>query len=198
MDSSGGILLRSAFNGEAEAVPTLVDYAYHERGPSYEAVRQKLKRLAADEPELAMPALSPAVDCVIEGTETRDDVALIAELASRDPERVIPAADSLAAMLDADGDSDSKRRAACRALKSLPAEHVPVSPAMLTESTADVFNDWKLVADRVATLAEVDPDETVALLSDLGRQLASDEDPDARPRNIARALRPSQRSTQKS
>ncbi|KAA9404605.1 hypothetical protein EGO51_19090 [Haloarcula hispanica] len=191
MDSSGGILLKSAFDGEAEAVPTLVDYAYHERGPSYEAVRQKLKRLADDEPELAMPALSPAVDCVIEGIETRADVELIAELVSRDPERVVPAADPLAAMLDADGDgdSDSKRRAASRTLKSLPAEHVPVSPAMLTESTADVFNDWKLVADRVAALAEVDPDETVALLSDLGRQLASDEDPDASPRNIARALR---------
>lgn len=172
----GGLALTSAFEGEPAAVSTLVEYAYEQRGPYNESVREELAQFAADEPTAALPALEPAVEAIAAGTETPADVDIVAELAAEQPDRVATVADELATMLEleADGEGDTKRRAAARALKQLPETSAPVAQATLHEATIDVFDDYRLVADRVGSLAVVSPDEATDLLASLPAEIGDD------------------------
>ncbi|WP_455448769.1 hypothetical protein [Natrinema thermotolerans] len=113
-----GIVLAGAFDGEPNAVPTLVEYAYDERGPYYERVRHELARFADDHPDAALGALEPAVRAVEAGTETTADVKLLQALASEAPDRVAPAEPRLETIRDG-ADEDDKRDAADRTLEQL-------------------------------------------------------------------------------
>lgn len=183
-----GVVLAGAFDGEPEAVPTLVEYAYDERGPYYERVLGELAMFAEDHPDAALDALEPALNVIEQGTETTADVRLLEALAHEVPDRVAPAAPYLEALLD-DEDAGDKRRAAARTLKQLPDEAVNVDTATLAEATMDVFNEFKLDAERVASLAEVSPDETVDLLTDLPDEMVPDGHDKVKRRHIERSLR---------
>lgn len=169
-----------AFDGEPSAVPTLVNYAYHDRDPSYRELRATLARFAERHPEGATELLGPAVAAVWDGDAVAADLRLLYALAPHRPEQVASVAAELAGLLDrdaADGDDTERtgfgdrlteptpeqlRREAARVLSALPIGSHSVDRARLRSVLGGVTQQRlgaaKLVPDQVAALAEVAPE----------------------------------------
>lgn len=181
----------TAFNGERSAVSTLVEYVYHERGPSHRAVRAMLADFASDEPAVALDALDPAIDAVASGEELVADLKLLAALATERPARVATVAEEIARVLEEPGeepdagddersrsrhdypdqeDPEEKRRAAARVLDELPTDAHPVDQELLAAATGGItreeYGKEKLVPERVSTLSRVSPDAAVDAVRD--------------------------------
>jgi len=171
----GGFVLSSAFNGETEAIPTLIEYAYDEQGPYYESVRETLATVAADDPKAVLDSVDLVIDVVTAGTETVADLELLAELASVVPDRLLPTSQALETLIESESESETKRRLASRTLLQLPADAVTIDTATLVEAADDVFDSYKLVPERVGALARADPASTSDLLAKLPDQLNDHE-----------------------
>lgn len=190
-------VIPEAFDGEPSAVPTLVEYAYRERGPEYRAVRAALAKFARTNPTAAVEALDPVIAAVEDGDVVAADLRLLYALADDRPNRVGTVADELRALLSRDPDAggttdrdrfldrlaerdpEEMRREAARTLNTLPTEAHSVDQtrleSVLEGVTEQRYGTTRLVPSRMAALAEADPGAAVDRLRGLPRRIDSEE-----------------------
>ena len=164
------------YDGDPTNLGTLVEYAWDDPGPRAETVRAVVASIAEDDPDAVVEYLDRPLAAIQAGDETPADPALVAELASTVPSRLVEFASVLEPMLDGDGE---KRRAAARALATLASarpDAVDLPADALTEAAIDLRDEHgKLIPERVRTLTIVDPDTAVALFKDLFPRMNDDD-----------------------